>query len=74
TIAKYQHRLQKITMMNGCNRPARVRGILGVSPATLRRWVEKEQFPRPIRLSKRVSVWRAEDVQAWMLDRSAKSA
>jgi prophage regulatory protein len=44
------------------NRPP----LIPVSAATLWRWVKRGLFPRPVKLSERVTAWRAEDVQQWM--------
>ena len=41
-------------------------GIVPVCASTLWRWVRLGKFPKPIKLSSRVTVWRAEDVQAWL--------
>lgn len=41
-------------------------GVLPVSAATLWRWVGAGEFPQPVRLGKRVTAWRAEDVNAWI--------
>lgn len=41
-------------------------GILPFSAATLWRRVAAGTFPSPVRLSPRVTAWRAEDVRAWL--------
>ena len=46
------------------------RGILPISGPTLWRWVNAGKFPAPVKLSNRVTAWRAEDVRAWMAARS----
>jgi len=43
-----------------------VGSILPIGATTLWRWVKEGRFPQPIKLSDRVTVWRAEDVRAWM--------
>ncbi|SEI92734.1 helix-turn-helix transcriptional regulator [Frateuria terrea] len=43
-----------------------VGSIVPVSPSTLWRWVNAGKFPKPIKLSERVTAWRAEDVRAWI--------
>lgn len=40
--------------------------IIPVSPATLWRWVKQQEFPRPQKLSPRVTAWRIEDVLGWL--------
>lgn len=42
-------------------------GLLPVSPATLWRWVKVGKFPKPFKLGDRVTVWAAEDVEAFLL-------
>jgi prophage regulatory protein len=45
--------------------------IIPFSSATLWRKVKAGQFPRPVKLSERVTAWRVEDVRAWMQARTA---
>lgn len=45
--------------------------IVPFSPATLWRKVKSGEFPAPVKLSSRVTAWRAEDVRAWIQSRSA---
>lgn len=40
--------------------------IIPFSATTLWRKVKTGDFPKPIKLSQRVTAWRAEDVRAWM--------
>ncbi|MBN8542829.1 MAG: AlpA family phage regulatory protein [Alphaproteobacteria bacterium] len=40
--------------------------IIPFSAATLWRKVKSGEFPRPVKLSERITAWRAEDVRAWM--------
>ena len=40
--------------------------ILPIGATTLWRWVKEGKFPQPIKLSPRVTAWRAEDVRDWM--------
>jgi len=40
--------------------------VLSTSRSTIWRWVKKEAFPQPIKLSAGVTVWRVEDVRAWL--------
>lgn len=42
-----------------------VHGIVPVGSSTLWRWVAAGKFPAPVKLSERVTAWRAADVQAW---------
>lgn len=36
------------------------------SSATLWRKVQRGEFPRPVKLSHRVTAWRVEDIRSWM--------
>ena len=40
-------------------------GRYPVSVNTLWRWAREGNFPRPIKLAPGVTVWKAEDVEAW---------
>jgi predicted DNA-binding transcriptional regulator AlpA len=42
------------------------RGPLPVGKTTLWQWVRDGKFPRPVKLSTRVTAWKAEDVQAFL--------
>ena len=46
--------------------------ILPFSGATLWRKVKSGEFPKPVKLSARVTAWRVEDVREWMQSRMAK--
>jgi prophage regulatory protein len=48
-------------------------GIVPVGPSTLWRWVASGKFPKPRKLSERVTAWRCEDVQAWLDQQGAES-
>jgi prophage regulatory protein len=37
-----------------------------ISRSTLWRRVSEGTFPRPLKLSRRVTVWRLEDIESWM--------
>jgi prophage regulatory protein len=45
--------------------------IVPFSSATLWRKVKSGEFPKPVKLSERVTAWRVEDVRAWMQSRIA---
>ena len=49
-------------------------GIIGVGQTTIYEWVKQGRFPAPIKLSPTVSVWRVEDIRAWMDEQSQKGA
>ncbi len=40
--------------------------IVPVSSATLWRMVKAGDFPQPIKLTKRCTAWKVEDIRAWM--------
>jgi predicted DNA-binding transcriptional regulator AlpA len=40
--------------------------ILPVSPATLWRWVSIGKFPKPVKISARITAWRVTDVGQWL--------
>lgn len=40
--------------------------IVPASSSTLWRWVNAGTFPKPVKLSGRVTAWRCEDVRAWL--------
>ncbi len=42
------------------------KGLIGVSEKTIWEWVKQGEFPKPIKLSPSITVWRATDVAKWM--------
>ncbi|WP_298063531.1 AlpA family phage regulatory protein [uncultured Acinetobacter sp.] len=46
-------------------KPERI-GLLPVTEKTLWTWVREGKFPKPIRLSGNVTVWRMSEVEAWI--------
>lgn len=52
----------------GYIRQAGLLEVLPISPATLWRWVSKDAFPRPVKLSPRVTAWRFNEVRRWLLE------
>ena len=57
----------KVQQTTGYLRASQITGeLLPISEATLWRWVRKGKFPKPVKLSERVTAWRAEDVRAWL--------
>ncbi len=44
--------------------------IIPFSSATLWRKVRAGQFPRPVKLSERVTAWRVDDIREWMQSRA----
>jgi prophage regulatory protein len=47
--------------------------IVPVGSSTLWRWVAAGTFPKPVKLSERVTAWRCEDVIAWVEKQRATS-
>ena len=48
--------------------------IVPFSSATLWRKVKSGEFPKPIKLSERVTAWKVEDVRAWIATRETAAA
>lgn len=40
--------------------------VLGIAVVTVWRWSAKGILPQPVKLSERVTAWRAEDIRDWM--------
>ena len=63
--APFQQPLPSVPLC-GFLRQAQVLALVPVSKSTLWRRVQAGSFPAPFKLSARVTVWRAEEVQVWM--------
>lgn len=51
----------------GYVRMAQIAGtIVPVHAATIWRWVRSGKFPQPVKLSERVTAFRAEEIRAWL--------
>ena len=37
-----------------------------IGKSTIWEWVKEEKFPKPIKLSERISVWRESDIDEWI--------
>lgn len=48
---------------------AQIAARIGVSRNSVWRWVRNGTFPKPIKLSERVTRWRASEVEAWAAER-----
>ena len=46
--------------------------ILSVSRASIYNWLNKGTFPKPIKISDNVNVWRASDIQKWVKDKEGE--
>jgi prophage regulatory protein len=40
--------------------------VLGIAVVTVWRWSANGKLPQPVKLSERVTAWRAEDIRDWM--------
>ncbi len=59
--------------VTGFVRLSDLRPIIGLSDSTIWRRVKSQTFPAPLKLSERVTVWRAEAIRAW-LDEQGQAA
>ena len=46
--------------------------ILSLSRASIYNWLNKGTFPKPIKISDSVTVWRASDIQKWVNDKEGE--
>lgn len=60
---------QKIIRLSELATTSKKSGILPVSPATIWRWVRDGKFPKPFKLGDSVTVWNAEDINAFISTR-----
>jgi len=72
-MSKYSAQQQIALPTKGFVRQATILPVLGFSASTLWRRVKQSSFPQPIKLSERVTAWRAEDIHAW-IDAQGKAA
>lgn len=57
----------------GFLRQAQVLSFVPISKSTLWRRVQARTFPKPMKLSERVTVWRAEDIRRWICQQGVGS-
>lgn len=55
-------------------REDRLRDLLGVSHASIWRWVRAGHFPRPVRIGQAAIAWPEDEVAAWMQARREERA
>lgn len=55
----------------GFLRQPQVLAFVPISKSTLWRRIQARTFPEPLKLSPRVTVWRAEDIRQWILQQAA---
>lgn len=58
----------------GFLRQPQVLAFVPISKSTLWRRIQSRSFPAPVKLSVRVTVWRAEDVRRWIAEQGGGSA
>jgi prophage regulatory protein len=63
--------IREAQLVNSPKRP-NVAAPLPFSAPTLWRKVAAGEFPKPLRLSKRVTVWKVSEVRAWMAEQAAQ--
>ncbi|WP_428422705.1 helix-turn-helix transcriptional regulator [Methylibium sp.] len=57
----------------GFLRQPQVLAFVPISKSTLWRRIQARTFPEPVKLSERVTVWRAEDIRQWIAQQSIAS-
>lgn len=65
---------QKATLPQGFLRLPQVLSLIPVSRSTIWKGVREGRFPKPVKLSERVTVWRARDVQEYIERNGGKVA
>ena len=66
-MSKHNPNHQQVTLpTEGFIRVNQLSQILGVAIVTCWRWSAKGRLPAPLKLSDRVTVWRAEDIRAFI--------
>lgn len=54
-------------------RPA-VEKITGLSRSTIYEMMDREEFPRPVRIGRRAVAWRDSDLASWLAERETVEA
>jgi predicted DNA-binding transcriptional regulator AlpA len=67
------HAQHAILPETGFLRQTQVLIFIPISKATLWRRVQAGTFPAPVKLSSRVTAWRAEDVRRWIAEQSTQN-
>jgi predicted DNA-binding transcriptional regulator AlpA len=57
----------------GFLRQPQVLAFVPISKSTLWRRIQARTFPDPVKLSERVTVWRAEDIRRWIAQQGRRS-
>lgn len=48
--------------------------VTGVKKSTIYALAKKGKFPKPIKITRRLSVWRESEIQTWISEQAAKAA
>jgi len=46
----------------------------GLSRATVYKWIDRDEFPRPVKLGVRLIAWRESDIEEWLETRTSAVA
>jgi predicted DNA-binding transcriptional regulator AlpA len=49
-------------------------GTIPASPATIWRWVKEGNFPRPIKLGPKTTVWNLDEIEVFLAQRAGSTA
>ena len=60
-------------MLDRFLRSSEVQESLGVSQATIYRWMKAGHFPRPVRLGPATVAWKQSDLEKWLKERAEDS-
>ena len=52
-------------------RPGQVAGLLGVHRCTLWRWIQRGDFPEPLRIGRNATAFRQSDISDWLETRQS---
>jgi prophage regulatory protein len=66
--------LSPVLPETGFLRQPQVLVFIPISKSTLWRRVQARSFPQPMKLSARVTVWRAEDIRRWIFEQGKPTA
>ena len=44
-------------------------GLIAVNPSTIWRWVKYGNFPKPMKLADKVTVWDAREIDVWLANK-----
>ena len=47
--------------------------LLKISKGTIYRWMEADEFPKPLQLGASMVRWRSTDIEKWLADKDIKS-